>query len=462
MAGSKEAASRYWQEKQVSHLTGAQWGDEGKGKGVDEAAQFVDVVVRTNGGANAGHTIENEYGEFKNHLMPCGFANPDVLNVIGAHVVVDPLQLVSELDDIHDRLPFSPQLVISSQAPLVMPWHTMRDGLREKNKGDASIGTTKRGVGESYADLALRDGFLVGHLLDPKFPEHFLKKASDQNRIMRLLDGEKLANELGGIKQSEIEKIIFNAQAQKYMDPEHELEKYLEAADRLGPMIGNTHLRVREAYDDGKIILGEAGQAALLDLTNGSYPYVTSSHPGVSGFLISSGLGAHEVDRVVGTAKAYMTRVGGGPMPTELLDDMGEYLREKGREYGATTKRPRRTGWFDAVATKYGVQTAGITELMLTKSDILDELPVINICVGYEINGQQFSTMPDFSLSGMENVKPIYKSMKGWQKDTTGIRDFSDFPPEAKDYFGQIEELVDTPISVLSVGPQREAIVYRN
>ncbi len=182
MAGLKEAASSYWREKQVSHLTGAQWGDEGKGKGVDEAAQFVDVVVRTNGGANAGHTIENEYGEFKNHLMPCGFANPDVLNVIGAHVVVDPIQLITELDDAQERLPSSPQLVISSQAPLVMPWHITRDELREKSKGDASIGTTKRGVGESYSDLALRDGFLVGDLLDSEFAEKFMRVADAQDK----------------------------------------------------------------------------------------------------------------------------------------------------------------------------------------------------------------------------------------------------------------------------------------
>lgn len=462
MAGSKEASAHYWRKEQVTHLTGGQWGDEGKGKGVDEAGQFVDVVVRTNGGANAGHTIENEYGEFKNHLMPCGFANPDVLNVIGAHVVVDPLQLLLELDDAKDRLPASPQLVISNQAPLVMPWHIKRDGLREKNKGDASIGTTKRGIGEAYADLALRDGFLVGHLLDPKFPEKFLREADRQDRLMRVIDGERLASDLGTLSSDMLGQVIFDAKSRRYQDPEAELAKYLEAAERLGPMIGNTHNRVREAYDDGKIILGEAGQAALLDLTNGSYPYVTSSHPGVSGFLISTGLGAHEVDRVIGTAKAYMTRVGGGPMPTELEDEMGEYLREKGREYGATTKRPRRTGWFDAVATKYGVQTAGITELMLTKSDILDDLPYVNICVGYEIKGQQFSRMPDFSSSGMEDVKPIYKTMKGWQKDTTQVRDFADFPPEAKEYFAEIEELVGTPISVLSVGPQRDAIVYRN
>jgi adenylosuccinate synthase len=462
MAGSKEASQNYWRKEQVTHLTGAQWGDEGKGKGVDEAGQFVDVVVRTNGGANAGHTIENEYGEFKNHLMPCGFANPDVLNVIGAHVVVDPLQLISELDDATDRLPSSPQLVISSQAPLVMPWHIQRDGLREKSKGDSSIGTTKRGVGETYADLALRDGFLVGHLLESKFPEKFLREAERQNRHMRLLDGERLVSELEDLTLNDFERIVYEAKSKSYMDPEAELAKYLEAADRLGPMIGNTHSKVREAYDDGKIILGEAGQAALLDLTTGSYPYVTSSHPGVSGFLISTGLGAHEVDRVIGTAKAYMTRVGGGPMPTELHDEMGDYLRERGREYGATTKRPRRTGWFDAVATKYGVQTSGITELMLTKSDILDELPQISICVGYEVNGQQFSTLPDFSATGMEGVRPIYKTMKGWQKDTTDVRDFSDFPPEAKEYFSEIEEFVGVPISVLSVGPQRDAIVYRN
>lgn len=460
MAGSKEAASSYWRREQVTHLTGAQWGDEGKGKGVDEGSQFVDLVVRTNGGANAGHTIENEYGEFKNHLMPCGFANPDVLNVIGSHVVVDPLQLISELDDAEERLPSSPQLIISSQAPLVMPWHSIKDGLREKGKGDASIGTTKKGVGDAYSDLALRDGFLVGHLVDPKFPEQFLRKAEDQNRQIRLLDGEMLVSELEELTQEQFERIVFDAKNKSYFDPEAELAKYLEAADRLGPMIGNTTTRVREAYDDGKIILGEAGQAALLDITYGTYPYVTSSHPGAAGFTLSTGL--HKVDRVIGTTKAYMTRVGEGPMPTELEDETGKYLREKGREYGATTKRPRRTGWFDAVATKYGVQTAGITELMLTKSDILDELPSINICVGYEIDGGEFTTMPDFSLSGMENVKPIYKSMKGWQKDTTGVRDFSDFPQEAKDYFGEIAELIGVPINVLSVGPERDAIVYRN
>lgn len=443
---------------------GAQWGDEGKGKLVDVAAQKADVVIKSNGGENAGHTVENEHGEFKSHLMPGGFANPNALNVIGAHVVVEPLQLLKEVDDIENRLPFPTNLLIAGNAPLVMPWHKVRDDVRETSKGENSLGTTRKGIGDTYSDFALREGFLVRDLVKPDFRDKYMRAYEEQDKIIRRLGGEALVGDLEfentpeGIKA--LEKIIFDAKQHHYMDPDKSLEQYEEAGERLRPMIGDVEVRLREAYEAGKVIIGEAGQAALLSPTSG-YPFVTSSNPGVAGFLISTGFKANEMGPVIGTTKAYMTRVGSGPMPTELHDETGEYLRKRGREYGATTGRPRRTGWFDGPATRYAVRTSGITELALTKSDILDELPEIGLCVGYEVDGVQHDRVGNFDPDFIGKAKPIIEMVKGWQSDTTGIRAYQDFPDEAKAYFDRIQELAGAPINTFSVGPNRDAIVYR-
>lgn len=455
--------SEYWAEEQTTHTTGSQWGDEGKGKKIDAGAQHVDIVVKTNGGANAGHTIENKYGKFKSHLVPGGFANPEALNIIGPYVVVDPIQLLTEIKDIEEQVPFKPRILVSENAPVVMPWHKLRDGLREELKGSDSIGTTKQGIGETYADHALREGFLLKDLIDPEFSEVFKKKFDDQQEYIDFLKDKLIQRLESRVHQHSepIEELLFDINQRYSMDPDAMLEQYREAGDELRSMMGHAEATIRRAYDDGQRILGEAGQASLLSIVSGGYPYVTSSNPGIAGFLLSTGLRADQVGRVVGSTKAYMTRVGNGPMPTELHDEMGEYLREEGREYGATTGRPRRTGWFDALATRYGAESAGITEIGVTKGDVLDKLESIKIAVGYEVNGKEYTHLPAFDNRFLQDAKPIYKTMKGWMKDTTGVRDFADFPPEAQAYYKEIESLVGVPITIFSVGPEREAIVYK-
>lgn len=468
MAGSKEA-SIYWQDKGVkpTHVTCNQWGDTGKGKLTDEGAQYADIVIKTNGGANAGHTVNNEYGEFKLHLMPGGFANPEALSVIGTHVAVDPLQLSQEYDEINSRVPHTPNLLISNKAAVVMPWHIALDGI-----GGDGIGTTKRGIGFTYADRALRRGFLMGDLNKENFYERFADEYDYQLHNIEFQATEVINNIHQRLKKVQHEgqeerleaKLDALAESQKkgwLPTSEEILFQYKDVSEKLRPMIGNTAPRIRQAYVNKKVVLGEAGQGALLDLDYGGYPFVTSSHPGVAGFMISTGLGAHEIGRVIGSTKAYMTRVGEGPMPTELEDDMGEYLREHGKEYGATTGRPRRTGWLDAMATKYGAQTSGVTEIALTKLDILDELPYINIAVGYEIDGKQYSQLEDMDPEIMEKAKPIYEIVDGWSQEITGVRSYEDLPENAKNYVSKVEKLVGLPVSVISVGPKREQTIYR-
>jgi len=433
----------YWTKSRITHITDSQWGDTGKGKLVDLAAQHASVVIKTNGGANAGHTVQNEFGTFKLHLIPSGFANPQALCIVGTGCVVDPVEFEKEYRDIKERVLSPAQFLISDKAHLVMPWHKVLDALREASRGKGAIGTTGRGIGPAYADRALRRGFRAGDMLKKSFIKDFALELEAQERLITWLK-----KELG---EKYRESIFDNTMLIAEMKKTREI---------LFPLIGNSYQAVQAAIDKKRIIVGEAGQGALLDLDLGGYPFVTSSHPGIIGFMISTGLKPSQVDRVIGSTKAYITRVGNGPLPTELLDMTGERLREVGHEYGATTGRPRRTGWFDVVATAYGCQVAGITEIALTKLDVLDRFETLKVCIGYEVNGKKYSRVIDSDPAWMEKAVPVYKEVSGWQEDTSAIRIFSDLPKRAKDYIHLLEKLVGVPIKVVSVGPEREATFY--
>lgn len=436
--------TNYWSQSRTLHITDSQWGDTGKGKLVDLAAQNAAIVVKTNGGANAGHTVTNEFGEFKLHLIPAGFANPKTLCIVGTGCVVDPLEFLKEYVDITSRVPHPAKFLISDKAHLVMPWHKVLDGLREASRGKGAIGTTGRGIGPTYADRALRRGFRVGDILKKNFLTEFKAELASQERLINFLRKEQ------GIEEAftfETEQILKDMKKVKTV---------------LSPLIGNSLEVIQKAYAQGQTIIGEAGQGALLDLDLGGYPYVTSSHPGVIGFMISTGFNQTQVDRVLGSTKAYLTRVGNGPMPTELLDKTGEKLREVGHEYGATTGRPRRCGWFDAVATKYGAQVTGITELALTKLDVLDTFKTLKVCVGYQVEGKKYNSVIDSDPSWMEKATPLYKTLPGWQTDTSKVRAFKDLPKNAKEYIHTLEKLVGLPIKVISVGPERDATFYHD
>lgn len=440
---SKAGNNSYWTKSRITHITDSQWGDTGKGKLVDLAAQHATVVIKTNGGANAGHTVQNEFGTFKLHLIPSGFANPSALCIVGTGCVMDPLEFVKEYEDIKDRVSSPAQFLLSDKAHLVMPWHRVLDGLREKSRGKGAIGTTGRGIGPAYADRALRRGFRVGDLLKKSFVKDFTLELEAQERVIAWLKKEL------GEKKSDLA-----------FDHKTLITEMKKAHEILPPLIGNSYQVVQDAFDKKKLIVGEAGQGALLDLDLGGYPYVTSSHPGVIGFMISTGFTSKQIDRVLGSTKAYITRVGNGPLPTELLNKTGERMREVGHEYGATTGRPRRTGWFDGVATAYGAQIAGITELALTKLDVLDGFETLKVCIGYKVQGKDYSRVIDSDPAWMEKATPIYKELPGWQEETSGIREFSNLPKKAKDYIHLLEKLVGLPIKVISVGPERDATFY--
>lgn len=432
----------FWTQSKIIHITDSQWGDTGKGKLVDLAAQGADIVVKTNGGANAGHTVKNEFGEFKLHLIPAGFANPNTLCIVGTGCVVDLTEFNKEYEEIMKRVPMPAKFLISDKAHLVMPWHKVLDGIREVARGKGAIGTTGRGIGPTYADRALRRGFRVGDILQKSFIAEFKKELYAQERLINWYRSEQ------GIK----EEFRF--------DDKQLVREMKKIKESLSPLIGNSYDVIQKAYAKGQVIIGEAGQGALLDLDLGGYPYVTSSHPGVIGFMISTGLTHKQINRVVGSTKAYLTRVGNGPMPTELTDSTGEKLRELGHEYGATTGRPRRCGWFDVVATKYGAQIAGITELALTKLDVLDTFKTLKICVGYKVGTKKYDQLIDSDPTWMENAEPLYKTFPGWQEETRKITIFKKLPKNAQDYIHALENLVGLPITLVSLGPGRDSTLY--
>ena len=414
-------------------IIGAQWGDEGKGKLVDLLAEKVQVVVRFSGGNNAGHTVVNRLGEFRMHLIPSGIFHPEVTCIIGNGVVLDPATFTGEIENLQKQGVNTSNLFVSDRAHLIMPYHIMLDGLEEESRGKGAIGTTRKGVGPAFTDKTSRMGIRVCDLLDrDSFHKRLSSVLEYENNILTKLYGAA--------------PLSFN---EIYND-------YCRYGDTIAPYVRQTEVIIRNALERGELVLMEGAQGALLDLDYGTYPYVTSA---VSG-AVSLGLGMSPalIKDVVGVFKAYITRVGGGAMPTELEDEQGEIIRERGHEYGTTTGRPRRCGWFDAVVSRYSREVNGFTSAAIMKFDILDTFSTIKICTAYEIEGTMY-TEPPANSSLFERCQPVYEEMPGWQSNTTGIRSFDDLPPQAQAYVRRIEELIGCPVSIVSVGPDREQTI---
>jgi adenylosuccinate synthase len=420
----------------ASVVVGTQWGDEGKGKLTDLLARDMDFVVRYQGGHNAGHRIVVNGERFSLQLVPSGILYPGVTPVIGNGVVVDPAVLLAELDTLIERGIDVSRLVVSGNAHLIMPYHQELDRLTERFLGKNALGTTKRGIGPAYADKSSRVGLRVQDLLDHKiFREKLDVVLHEKNLILT-----KIYN-----RPAMIAKDI----AERYLD---------ELAPRVAPMIGDTVGLVHDALASGKRILLEGAQATFLDLDHGTYPFVTSSNPVAGGACVGSGLGPRDITTIVGIAKAYITRVGAGPFPTELDGETAEYLVTRGDEFGTNTGRRRRVGWFDAVMARQAARVNSLSEIALTKLDVLDEFEEIKVCVAYLHNGVRYEHMP-FHQSVLHEVTPIYETLPGWQSDITSATKYDDLPKAAKSYVKYLEEITGVTISVVGVGPGREQFV---
>ncbi|CAA9590223.1 MAG: Adenylosuccinate synthetase [uncultured Thermomicrobiales bacterium] len=415
-------------------VIGGQWGDEGKGKIVDALAEQAAVVVRATGGNNAGHTILNPLGKFKMHLVPAGVFHPQATSIIGNGVVIDPKGLLDELAILKRAGVDTPRLRISDRAHLVMPWHPLIDKLEEQQRGGSAIGTTGRGIGPAYADRASRTGVRVADLRDEAF---LTAKVNDlverKNKILSLYDAPPL-------------------------DARQILEECFSFAEQLEQYIAPTEMLVQDALDRGEEVLVEGAQAALLDLDFGTYPYVTSSFPTAAGSCAGAGIAPTQVRETLAVFKAYSTRVGGGPFPTELADATGDHIRERGQEYGTTTGRPRRCGWFDAVAGRYVVRLNDVERIALTRFDILDTLPELRICVGYEANGTKIDH-PPAGEGQWSGITPIYETLPGWQSDTSAARSLDELPAAARRYIERIEGSLGARVALIGVGPSREQMI---
>jgi adenylosuccinate synthase len=421
-------------------VLGGQYGDEGKGRVVDLIARKAHVVARYSGGNNAGHTVVNEFGESRLHLVPAGIFYSDKVCVIGNGVVIDPKVLLEEIDDLQSRGVTVEKLHISSRCHIIMPWHLIIDRVDEELRGKAAIGTTARGVGPCFADKVFRAGIRMADLIDPEaFRERLSFVLPYKNAFL-----EKLY----GVEPLSLEEVF---------------STYSEYAAKIAPFVTDTGELVQDALDRGETLLLEGAQGSLLDLDAGTYEFVTSSAPSslAAGAAIGIGIGPTQITKVVAVYKAYQTRVGNGPMPTELIGEEGDTLRERGKEYGATTGRPRRCGWFDAVAGRYTVRINSLTSIAMTRLDVLDDYPTLKVCTAYRLDGQLTKTFPS-STRALLRVEPIYEELPGWQKETKEARAFEDLPPQARAYVRRIQELVGCPIDLVSVGPEREqAIIIR-
>ncbi|MEU8250094.1 adenylosuccinate synthase [Nonomuraea sp. NPDC048916] len=414
-------------------LVGAQWGDEGKGKATDLLGGDVDYVVRYQGGNNAGHTVVIGDQKYALHLLPTGILSPDVVPVIGNGVVIDPAVLLQEIDGLATRGISAERLLISANAHLIMPHHKALDKVTERYLGKAKIGTTGRGIGPAYGDKIYRMGVRVQDLLDPGILAKKIEVAlTEKNQVLT-----KVYNRRG-------------------IDANAVVDEYLGYAERLRPHIADTSLVLNKALDDGKFVLLEGGQGTLLDIDHGTYPFVTSSSPTSGGACAGSGIPPTRLTRVIGILKAYTTRVGSGPFPTELVDEMGEWLRQTGGEYGVTTGRNRRCGWFDAVIARYATRINGVTDFFLTKLDVLSGLERIPVCVAYEVDGVRHDEIP-MTQTEFHHAKPVYEELPGWQEDITGAKTFDDLPPNAQAYVRALEEMSGAPVSAIGVGPARDA-----
>jgi adenylosuccinate synthase len=435
----------------VIAVVGAQWGDEGKGRVVDYLATSADLVIRYGGGNNAGHTVVNPHGHFKLHLIPSGIFYPETRNLLGGGVVINPPALVGELDGLAAAGFDCANFFISERAHLVMPYHVLLDQLEERERGTAKLGTTSRGIGPAYVDKVARRGIRMVDLMEPDQFRALLQVAL--NRMRRIVSGYFGA----GGAQDELNSAIEEATDEVRIG-----DAYLAAAERLRPHVVDGQAMVDEALVAGQRILLEGQLGTMRDIDWGTYPYVTSSSPIPGGASIGAGLPAVAIDQVIGVAKAYTTAVGAGPLPTELLDADGEALRERGVEFGTSTGRPRRCGWYDAVAVRFSVRLAGYSSIALTKLDVLDGFERIRVCTAYRdpSDGRDWATVPA-STSAYERFEPVYQDLPGWKADTTGCRAFEELPANARAYVERLEELAGVPISYVSVGPERAQMIAR-
>jgi adenylosuccinate synthase len=416
----------------VIAVVGAQWGDEGKGKVVDMLAEKARLVIRFSGGDNAGHTVINPSGDFKLHLVPSGIFYPGATCIIGSGTVINPARLIEEIEKLNKKQVDTSRLIISDRAHLVMPYHLLIDGLEEDSRGGKALGTTRRGIGPAFADKVARLGIRAGELLDKKsFLERLSGILKHKNAIL---------TKIYGVNPLSLDEVY---------------SQYCRYGERLSGYIRETTAIVREAQARGDVILLEGAQGALLDPDYGTYPYTTSSSPLAGGGSLGAGIGPTRIDCVLGVFKAYCTRVGSGPMPTELEDETGNMIREQAHEYGTTTGRPRRCGWFDAVAANLSNQVNGFTGMAITRLDVLDALPELKICVAYKLDGKTIDYFPS-SAGALERCQPIYEKLEGWQVDTSNTREFDALPTQAKRYVNRLEKLIQCQAALVCVGPARE------
>jgi adenylosuccinate synthase len=419
-------------------IVGAQWGDEGKGKATDLIASEIDYVVKFNGGNNAGHTVVIGDEKYALHLLPSGILTPGVIPVISNGVVIDPEVLMEELDALEARGIDVSKLVVSSHAHLITQYHRTLDKVTERFLGKRQIGTTGRGIGPTYADKINRVGIRVQDIFDEGILRQKVEGALHQKNHLLVK--------------------VYNRRA---IEVDEVVEELLSYADRLRPMVKDTSLLLNQALDDNKTVLFEGGQATMLDVDHGTYPFVTSSSATSGGAATGAGVAPWRLTTIIGIVKAYTTRVGSGPFPTELEDEFGEFLRERGHEFGTTTGRPRRTGWYDAPIARYSARINGVTDFVLTKLDVLTGLEKIPVCVAYDVEGTRVDEVP-WSQSDFHHAVPIYEYLPGWEEDLTGVREFDHLPKAAKDYVLRLEELSGARISAIGVGPARDAIVTRH
>ncbi len=418
-------------------VIGAQWGDEGKGKIIDILAQQAEVVVRSQGGNNAGHTVEVKGEQYKLHLIPSGILNPGTLCIIGNGVVIDPGALLEELDMLTKRGISTDNLKIDARAHIIFPYHRELDRLSEAARGKEDIGTTGRGIGPAYMDKAERSGIRMCDLMNE---EVFIEKV--KRNVF--------------IKNQIIEKVYGGSP----LNADDIIKEYLEYAKHIKKYVCDTTILLYEAIKARKNVLFEGAQGTLLDLDLGTYPYVTSSHPVSGGVCIGAGIGPTLIDECIGVVKAYLTRVGKGPFPTELFDEIGERIRRKGNEYGTTTGRPRRCGWFDAVIVKYAVRTSGLTSIVVNKMDTLGGLDKVKICVGYKKGDEIITEFPP-SLEELALCEPVYEEMDGWEENIGHIRKYEDLPENARKYIERLEQLCGVKVSMIGVGPGRDQNIIR-
>ncbi|QTV80318.1 adenylosuccinate synthase [Microbacterium sp. NIBRBAC000506063] len=419
-------------------IVGVQWGDEGKGKATDLLGERTDWVVKFNGGNNAGHTVVVGDEKYALHLLPSGILSPGVTPIIGNGVVVDLEVLFFELEALSARGIDVSRLRVSANAHIITHYHRTLDKVTERFLGKRQIGTTGRGIGPAYADKINRVGIRVQDLFDENILRQKVEGALDQKNHLLVK--------------------VFNRRA---ITCDEIVDDLLSYAERLRPMVADTGHLIAEALDRGEVVVFEGGQATMLDVDHGTYPFVTSSTATAAGAASGSGVGPSRLDRIVGIVKAYTTRVGSGPFPTELFDESGDWLRSRGFEFGTTTGRPRRVGWYDAPITRYATRINGITDLVLTKLDILTGLDEIPVCVAYDVDGTRFDDVP-VNQTDFHHAKPILEYFPGWQEDISGARTFDDLPQNAQDYVRALEAMSNTRISVIGVGPARDEVIVRH